>query len=309
MIDIINFSDWEVYDGCSEGSGRSEKIWLKSKEGQLGLFKFPKVDPECKKTTTEHISEHLAYRLGLILNVEIAKPDIGVYNGRIGSMSYSVCGDNVALKEGIEFISGKFPDYDAEKLLDKSTETYYCIDHIFNALPNGISNETIIEMMIFDFLIGNTDRHHSNWAFLVKTKVGKEFAMQLKQSPLYDNGSSLCCFVNDKLLSDMLDERQNRFNALVDTKSVSVIRIDGKNKKKPSHCEVVRYLLDNYSVAMDIAKRFVSKVDATKISELLTEYPEELLESRKGELIRHYLIRKIELLKELVEEVNINEEK
>ena len=30
MINIIDFSNWKEYDGASEGSGRSEKIWLKS---------------------------------------------------------------------------------------------------------------------------------------------------------------------------------------------------------------------------------------------------------------------------------------
>ena len=27
-INIIDFSNWKEYDGASEGSGRSEKIWL-----------------------------------------------------------------------------------------------------------------------------------------------------------------------------------------------------------------------------------------------------------------------------------------
>ena len=44
MINIIDFSNWKEYDGASEGSGRSEKIWLKSDTNQIGLFKFPKID-------------------------------------------------------------------------------------------------------------------------------------------------------------------------------------------------------------------------------------------------------------------------
>lgn len=309
MVEIIDFSTWEIYDGFSEGSGRSEKVWLKSKEGKIGLFKFPKEDPKSKKITTEHISEHLAYRIGEVLDVETAETDIGVYNGRIGSMSYSVCKDNTVLKEGIEFISGKFPGYDPEKLFDKTTETYYSIAHIFNSIPNGISNETIVEMMLFDFLIGNTDRHHSNWAFLVETKVGKAFERKMKQSPLYDNGSSLCCFVNEDALEDMLDERKNRFNALVDTKSLSIIRIDGNNKKMPTHYSMTQYLLKNYLVAREIAERFVKKLSSEKISELLNEYSEEILDSRRRNLIYRYLVRKLDMLQGLLEEAESNENK
>lgn len=38
-----DFSFWEEYKGTSEGSGRSEKIWLQNPDtGQTGLFKFKK---------------------------------------------------------------------------------------------------------------------------------------------------------------------------------------------------------------------------------------------------------------------------
>lgn len=38
-----DFSYWEVYNGFSEGSGRSEKIWLYNSDTQIsGLFKFKK---------------------------------------------------------------------------------------------------------------------------------------------------------------------------------------------------------------------------------------------------------------------------
>ena len=42
MFDVVDFSAWKEYDGFAEGSGRSEKIWLISETGQIGLFKYPK---------------------------------------------------------------------------------------------------------------------------------------------------------------------------------------------------------------------------------------------------------------------------
>ena len=39
MIPVHDYSDWNIYDGASEGSGRSEKIWLISDDGNIGLFK------------------------------------------------------------------------------------------------------------------------------------------------------------------------------------------------------------------------------------------------------------------------------
>ena len=308
MTEIIDFSDWKEYDGASEGSGRSEKIWLKSKDGKIGLFKFPKIDPVDNKETTEHISEHLAHKIGELIGVQTATVDIGTYNGRIGSMSYFVCRNNEILKEGIWFISAKFPQYNIEKMQDEETGKYYCLEHLFGAAPNLLSNRVHIEMMLFDFLIGNSDRHQSNWALLIGMKKEPSFSVSIRQCPLYDNGSSLCCYVNSEELLHLLgnDKKRdkNRFEALVDTKSKSRIRIDGNQKKLPSHRSVVEYLFNNYSVAKEIAKGFLRNLTAERIDELLSEYSTEILSNDKKELIRMFLLRKIKMLNELVKEDN-----
>lgn len=99
-FDFKNFDDWSPYEGFAEGSGRSEKIWLQSKDQKIGLFKFPKFDPETKIITTEHVSEHIAHQLGVLLNVETAEVDLGTYQGRIGCMSYLLNKPNEAIIEG-----------------------------------------------------------------------------------------------------------------------------------------------------------------------------------------------------------------
>lgn len=64
MFAVRKFDDWKIYDGAAEGSGRSEKVWLQSNDGRIGLFKYPKLDSH-NHTTYEHISEHLACQIGL----------------------------------------------------------------------------------------------------------------------------------------------------------------------------------------------------------------------------------------------------
>lgn len=59
-----------------EGSGCGEKIWLQSDSGEIGLFKFPRVNPATLSITTEHVSEPIAYCIGQIVGVETARIDI-----------------------------------------------------------------------------------------------------------------------------------------------------------------------------------------------------------------------------------------
>lgn len=64
---IIDYTGWQPYEGLAAGSGRSEKEWLISDDGRIGLFKYPKIDPATNSVTTEHISEHMAAQIGNIL--------------------------------------------------------------------------------------------------------------------------------------------------------------------------------------------------------------------------------------------------
>lgn len=300
MINIRDFDGWNIYDGASEGSGRSEKVWLMSKDGDIGLFKFPKIDPATSQETTEHISEHLAHQIGEILGVSTANVDIGTYHGRIGSMSYLVSQPNEYLKEGIGFISGIYPNYDADKMVDTSSGKYYCLEHILQSTYEIVSRDVWIEMMVFDFLIGNADRHQSNWAILELSGEPWE-KREVRKCPLYDNGSSLCCYVNDKQLDRMFGKDAGPFNALVDTKSRSIIRIDGSRKAQPRHREVVKYLLSEYPETHDICVQFIKKLNNDIIDNLVNVYQSEILSLEKNKLIRRFLKRKLEILGELLQ--------
>lgn len=71
---MTDFNSWKEYEGASEGSGRSEKIWLvDSASNMIGLFKYPK-----SLLTTEYFSEKLASELGRKIGIDCAKVDIGI---------------------------------------------------------------------------------------------------------------------------------------------------------------------------------------------------------------------------------------
>jgi hypothetical protein len=48
-MNLINFDTWDIYEGSSEGSGRSEKIWLASPQtGLVGVFKYDELSSQVR---------------------------------------------------------------------------------------------------------------------------------------------------------------------------------------------------------------------------------------------------------------------
>jgi Uncharacterized protein related to capsule biosynthesis enzymes len=281
-----DFSHWKEYEGASEGSGRSEKLWLTNPDtNQTGLFKYKK-DAE----TTDHVSECIASDIAGLIGIPCAKFEIGMYNERAGSISYNIVEhEGAALIEGIYGISLVYNNYDSEKLMDIKTGEKYSLEMIEKVLNKFELFENFLSIVVFDYLIGNTDRHQSNWAFLMKDK-------NITLSPLYDNSSSLCAYVSESRIDQYLGKDQLLWKSLVDTKSKSLIRITVNDKKLPTHTEILRFIKKNYfdqtKIITDRIEKFVTEVN---ICDILEKYDEVLSEKRKI-LIKKYLLSKIQIM-------------
>lgn len=290
----INFLDWNTYDGFSEGSGTSSQQWIVSKNGdRIGLFKFPK-----SLDTTDHISEKIASNIAKIIGIPCADIDLGIYRDKYdcnkiknGMISYKINPDGVNLIEGVSLISSKYTNYDSEELKDTETGECYSLHMIMNSLKSYKLDKEFLKMIIFDYLIGNSDRHDRNWAILRKDG-------DIKLSPLYDNASSLCAYENEDTLEKCLGKDTNKFKALVDTKSRTLIRIDKFNlgKKGPKHSEMIEYINKNYYAdTINFVKHVKNVLTEEVIDNIIDQYS-KYLSINKCKVLKKYLKEKIRRL-------------
>lgn len=102
-----------------------------------------------------------------------------------------------------------------------------------------------INMIIYDCLYGNNDRHDENWA-LVKDLEGRDIDLY----PLYDNERVLGLYENIRTIEYALN------NDNVESESEKILfsrmRVPGEKNKNSSYKDVLRYMLDTYPETQEI---------------------------------------------------------
>lgn len=280
------FDNWKPYAGGAEGSGRGAKDWLENKSNnagvEIGVFKYPKLYDD-NNVTGEYWAENVATKIADIIGIECAKTEIGMYYGKIGVMSYLVRNyETESLVEGVSYIADKYPFYDPDSLIDRESNFIYSIQMIDSCIKDtGLFND-FLKIPIFDCLIGNSDRHQSNWA-IITDKSNKP----LKIAPIYDNGSSLCCRIKDNKAEILLKDNM-AFNALIDTKSKSAI--GWMDVRRPRHFEMIQYLRESYyHETINFVKNIARNLTNEIIKKIINEFDDKTIEKNIKNLLISFL--------------------
>ena len=208
-------------------------------------------------------------------------------------MSYSFLSNTTSLVEGVEFILGKYPYYDKDTLVDKYSGMPYSFQMIVESMKPILGISTISKILLFDALIGNSDRHHSNWGitetkgFLsVEKGVFPVNAMTL--SPLYDNGSSLCSYINESDIETILKDKI-RYESIINTKSKSAI---GWNNIRPiRHFELIKNLRNEYyDETVNFVINIKKNITEQSIDTILSNFHDNIISSQMKKLLKKFII-------------------
>lgn len=225
-MDLIDFSNNKLSNISYGGSEKKIGVIF---NGSPYMLKFQKKTPFGTRYNT--ISEYLGSHIYQMLGVDCQETLLGTYKGE----NVVACKD--FMEDGTMFVP--FNDV-GESTIEEDKEKYqYSYEDIIQLLNinKKLTNveevtSSFFEIYIIDALLGNFDRHGSNWGFL---KRNNKYYM----APVFDNGS--CLFPNmideDEMKKIILDEEQ--INVRVYKFPTSQIKINGE---KSSYYEVISSL-------------------------------------------------------------------
>ena len=175
-----------------EAMGSKTKFWFR-RDTQQWLFK------EAREGTGEDWAEKAASELAHIFDVSAATVELAEFEGRRGcaSLSFLHPEEGEALIHGNEILAGIVLGYDRAKKFHQSDHTLENIEKaICKLFPAEAVHKGVLAnlagYLVLDALIGNTDRHHENWALLFQLKkVGDAADLKLQVAPSFDHASSL----------------------------------------------------------------------------------------------------------------------
>lgn len=164
---FIISNEWNKQPWFSTGGTRT-KEYLQSPDGKFYYFKRSQFKPG-KDYRYEFWNEIIAFQVGEMLGFNMLRYDIAVNGEIMGCISESMINSEMEeLIEGVRYLQAFAPDYDPNL---KEHKKRYTFDLIENSLKSANLKEyihDIIEIIVFDAIIGNGDRHQENWAVINK---------------------------------------------------------------------------------------------------------------------------------------------
>ncbi|MBK8807844.1 MAG: hypothetical protein IPO21_14820 [Bacteroidales bacterium] len=165
-----DISEWNLQEHLNTGGSRSKKIAINPKTDEEYFFKGSKITKDGGiRYPMEFWSEIVSSKIGKYLGFPVLDYNIAYradhHKQKVGCISKSmvVYSEN-RLTEGKEYLTGYDSNYNPEK--DKKEYTFQFISKSLKYFELQKYIPKIIEIIVFDAIISNSDRHQENWGIL-----------------------------------------------------------------------------------------------------------------------------------------------
>ncbi|MEA4890727.1 MAG: HipA domain-containing protein [Clostridiaceae bacterium] len=272
----MDFSNYPLSNRYYGGSEKKIGIII---NGSPYMLKFQK--NTAFGLRSNHISEYIGSHVFALLGFPTQETYLGTYRGE----QVVACKDFI--EQGVQFVP--FNDV-GERSLDQDKERYqYSYDDIIKMLQDNSKLTQVEETIhsfwviyIVDALLGNFDRHGSNWGFIKKNNA-------YSLAPVFDNGSCLFPNMDDEIEMETVMNSDEETKKRVFTFPTSQILLNGKIS---SYYEVIRSCA--FPECNSALKAVCKKLDLYRVYTLIDNTP--LISETHKRFYKHMLSARYELM-------------
>lgn len=250
---IFDFKKYPLSHISYGGSVRKIGILI---DNQPYMLKFQKRTSYGLRFNT--ISEYIGSHLFRLLGMNCQDTILGTYGDEM------VVGCRDFNQDGYQFVP--FNDIEESTIEDDKEKYQYSYEDILTLLTINQKLTNVVEtvssffdLYLVDALLGNFDRHGSNWGFLKKD--GK-----YRLAPIFDNDSCLYPNMDDENEMLKVISSEDEINLRVYDFPLSQIRL---NDSKSSYFEVISSL--KFKEMNDALKRIVPRINLEEIDDIIDE--------------------------------------
>ncbi len=169
-VKFLDIREWNVQPWFNTGGTRDKK-YLQSPDGDFYYFKTSLSKPR-KDYKFEFWSEVIASQIGNFYGFNVLTYDVAYDGLRVGCISKSMfTPEEEELEEGGKLLQAFDNTFDPKNKELRNLYSFQLIESTFKFFGFEDSFKHIIEIIVFDSLLGNSDRHQENWAFITKSSI------------------------------------------------------------------------------------------------------------------------------------------
>lgn len=190
MAEFYDISNWTFREWETTLKGtRPQNIVEHPTTGDAYYFKQSKLEYQ-----SEIWSEIIASKLGQLIGINTLDYNIALFEDKLGCLSKSMVNNNLSmLYHGVDVLNDFLPEF---SITNKPIVSFQQVEKICKLGLFDTFLDRFIEMIIFDTIIGNMDRHTENWAFIIDVTLKLR---EHKLKPKFDFFKTLKHFIKNPL--------------------------------------------------------------------------------------------------------------
>ena len=267
IVDVKNWLKVEPYDGIFAKGAREKKALYAPgiPEYSFLLAGTPYLFKESfNRYPWQFWIEIFSYRLGRLIGIEVPSTFVAFDSSRnvYGALIQWFYKRSDQYVDGGNIMRSLIPDYESKVGKQHNLQT------LINADLDGLEELFLdywSEALVFDALMGNTDRHHDNWGIIYRYP---DQQVRAGMAPLFDNGTSMG---HEIIESNLVDFTPNKLQKYITSKKAKHhISWDLLDNESLNHSQMVRKFSEQYPQYLEPMKKLI-EFDLADVNNILHE--------------------------------------